>query len=363
MAIYVDTNVLPRSFRLPDTDYDLLKALADELGQVLKLSVVVLEESVAQCERDSREAFERLEVALRKVRTFHQVSSLHLPQPEAVASKWRDALCGAFHIEPLDPLDAEEALRREAWRVPPAREAGKERYGVGARDAALWLSAKREHLADSDKVTFFISRNTKDFGHGSPAVLRPALAAELGEAGSSFHYCESVEALLQFAGKEVPPPTDFLEVAVASPKVAEALSEWIVRMPQAGLLRTKSGGLVGFAGGAPTVTNIYEVTVTAAEQLQAFEIDGRKVVFGWLSSRFVYDVEYGDPSVGGFEVETVCDLRTSVRISPEGLFVDPSITAWRNASTTITRNRSAFVVWSKSPAEQKAFDLGDEIDI
>lgn len=41
MTIFVDTTVLPRSFRLTDGDLELLKAIADELGGQLRGSVVV----------------------------------------------------------------------------------------------------------------------------------------------------------------------------------------------------------------------------------------------------------------------------------------------------------------------------------
>jgi hypothetical protein len=145
-------------------------------------------------------ALDRIETAETKLMSeFEQTFDVNvepLPNIDAALASWRERFGQIGGELPLDPGDAVEAHRREAWRVPPARE-GKD-GGIGARDAAIWLTVVRDHCA-RDEEGHFLTRNTKDFP-SDDRQWRGQLAEDLEQAKHPLRPYESIEDFLRILG-------------------------------------------------------------------------------------------------------------------------------------------------------------------
>ncbi|OYC95164.1 hypothetical protein CI089_10450 [Microbacterium sp. Yaish 1] len=105
------------------------------------------------------------------------IEPIYAPTGEDVAGEFEDRLRELFEVLPLDGADAVEAFRREARRLAPAR------LGKGGRDSAIWLTVAK--LANDGNEIFFVTDNTKDFGHGG---LYTELLAEVAGAPHPIQY-------------------------------------------------------------------------------------------------------------------------------------------------------------------------------
>ena len=147
---------------------------------------MVLDEVESQFARTAEGAFDVLRRAHRNARGLANIPLLtDLPVPGDLAREYRRRLFDIASTEaPPAAGAAEEALRREAHRLRPARE------GKGARDVAIWLSVKAAHeAAGNDGI--LLTQNTKDFGSpGNPRMLHPDLAAEIGGLGLSLRHID-----------------------------------------------------------------------------------------------------------------------------------------------------------------------------
>jgi hypothetical protein len=87
-------------------------------------------------------------------------------------------------------------LRREANILPPCKSvaAGKETVKVGGRDAAIWLSAVEYAREHPDETVYFVSSNTKDFGHGN--AYEYPMDEDLADLESRFIHLTSLDQVL-----------------------------------------------------------------------------------------------------------------------------------------------------------------------
>ena len=195
MAIYLDTNVIPRRGELHAPHIAALEGVAAAAHQPLVLPSMVLAESVSARRRDIEEAFDVLRTGLRHAEKLVRLEGIYLPDPAEAVAAWDAELRRSFEIVPLPSEAAEEALLREVNRVPPARD------GRGARDAAIWLTALSDHRQRGGEG-YFVSANTEDFGDPSArSSLHPALQSELADL-SPLHFAASIDALLDVLGSK-----------------------------------------------------------------------------------------------------------------------------------------------------------------
>jgi hypothetical protein len=104
----------------------------------------------------------------------------------------------------LDGKSAIEALRREAWRIPPA-STSFEVKGTGARDAAIWLSLVKESIERSERI-FFISDDKRAF-------KAPELARDLDKTSAAVTVLEDIGELLKVLADDVDVAIDVALIA------------------------------------------------------------------------------------------------------------------------------------------------------
>ncbi len=192
MAIYLDAeplfDVSPNSLALSS-----LRIIAREHALELVIPEVVVNEATAKRSEHIRSKAEAVQSALEKARDFFEVPHFRRPQLEELAATYRRELTTGMRIIPLAADHATEALNREINRTPPARD------GFGARDAAIWLAIRDDHLSKSEPG-YFVSGNRKDFGEPD-GQLKAELRAELTHGGV-FTYVQEISALLPLLAEE-----------------------------------------------------------------------------------------------------------------------------------------------------------------
>lgn len=197
MAIFFDTNILPkRGHLLHDVVISAILQIAKIKGIQVQISSIVVDESVNMRLDDASQAFEKLNSAYTAASRYFDFESIYIPTAREIAQLWRKDLEENFVVVAINGNDAAEALRREALRIPPASK------GRGSRDSAVWLTALRSHRSTGGP-TYFVSRNTHDFGEGSPVTLHSHLTEELSDSRENFHYFTDTDSLLAHFGQRV----------------------------------------------------------------------------------------------------------------------------------------------------------------
>lgn len=169
--IVLDTNQLQHAAFPHGPILGMLRKIAEIHQRPLALPEMVVVEHVAH----HRHEIERTLTAARKSltslgRSFGQdlASQLDALSSEAAAQKRRAELESAFTILPTPAGAAEEALSREANRLPPAEQVWSDNKGDpvkahGARDAAIWLTLL-DTARTAEHDVWFVSLD-KDFGN------------------------------------------------------------------------------------------------------------------------------------------------------------------------------------------------------
>ena len=164
-------------------------------GLPVYISDVTRTESLNKRKLLAQAAIEKFGAAVREVSKIFGLDGLdyYIPSDTDAVEAWDQELSETFTILETDGEDAKEALHREASRTPPARETDSG-SATGGRDSAIWLSTKRMHLTSSERTTYFISSNTKDFATSrNNQTLRSELSDELGTSVDRFVYVSSLE--------------------------------------------------------------------------------------------------------------------------------------------------------------------------
>lgn len=187
MAIYLDAEPLyglaPNSLVLSS-----LKILARELKIEIAIPEIAVDEACAKQREQIEAKVSGIQREIDKADGFFEPPRFPKPDVESLIAKYRADLVNGMRVIPISGDRAIDSLRREINRRPPARN------GVGARDAAIWLSILDDHRAKSEDG-YFVSGNTKDFGEPDGS-LNPRLRAELELLGSQpFVYVQEISDL------------------------------------------------------------------------------------------------------------------------------------------------------------------------
>ncbi|WP_251049623.1 MULTISPECIES: PIN domain-containing protein [unclassified Streptomyces] len=171
VLIILDTCILG-SCGLGSSTADLLRMMRELEVERIAVPWAVMEEVTAQQVvkyRQQRGAAEKAHKALAEVAGWEVPPQLEAFDPEAVRKHWREEYGSIVEVIATSQSTLREALRREANILPPCKSvtAGKETVKIGGRDAAIWLSAVEYAREHPDETVYFVSSNTKDFGHGN----------------------------------------------------------------------------------------------------------------------------------------------------------------------------------------------------
>lgn len=315
MAIILDTtNIIQAGFDLGSLSLALLREFARQRDQQLILPDIVVEELRNKRLDSVRSDIQSLTTALGRVRRFHEVPEISLPDDQRVVEDWIERLGQIFRIEEVTGDEARAALYRDAQGVAPAEHKG------GARDAAIWEFVKRLHMASQD-VTYFVSHNSRDFGDSKDAArLHPDLLNELGAEADRLTYLRTIDDVLAEFGQRVE-----REVTVL------ALDE----MNEGGLLSAAVAGWVQIYGGSTAfdaarqlglrnvpssiTIGVGEALPVAVESSQTYEVEDTTVTVADTRFQVAFTVYPVAPEeVDAFNVAGDLNVRLLIRKAADG---------------------------------------------
>jgi hypothetical protein len=213
--ILLDTNIL-RGISLSSVSADLIKTIRAAGVQEVAVPWAVMEELAAQHAVRYKEKFDDAHAAVAALRrdTPWPIPQLTLPDfaPERVRQHWRDRYSALVDVLPVSASVLQEAVFREANLLAPCKLVGvkgqEKQEKVGARDAAIWLTAVEYAREHEDDTVYFVSRNTKDFGDGT--TYKHPMDLDVQDLGGRFVHYTSLDDVV----KEFTEPTDVDEEAV-----------------------------------------------------------------------------------------------------------------------------------------------------
>jgi hypothetical protein len=206
--VILDTNVLPINGNFDSRFWRALSHLCSVKDLRLSVADITLHESINLKMAEAEAWIDSLRKSYRRLGEIVSMQPIYIPSIEELSAKWEAAIRARFDVIEVDGADACEALRREALRILPAQR------GVGARDSAIWLTAKR--LAAEGSSVMLVTNNTGDFGKGS---LHANLADELSGMDDRLVYLTSLQALIETMAAKVSNP----QISVA--QAAEILTD------------------------------------------------------------------------------------------------------------------------------------------
>ncbi|MFG3192479.1 PIN domain-containing protein [Streptomyces omiyaensis] len=321
MLITLDTNLIPRKGILRSVEISTILRIASALGARVALTQTVLAESISARRRDVQEAMDAHSRTVQKLGNFCSVDAYYIPSVDAVVDDWEAQLRSAFEELPLSGDDAVEALEREALRIKPSKS-----NGTGGRDAAIWLTIKRAHLATTGP-THFASNNSEDFAirKGSD-TLHPDLAQELGERLGDFTYHKDLKSIIRTLCSEA-------EVSIGAASFPEDLSLSIIDQIVA---HNDLKNFADFADVSPDeVGPIEKIILDSLRVRSAYSAEG--VVVGFLTAKFTLALaaevhetlgtaitgalggwfEMGNEAVALFDITVLRDVRYERPWGPE----------------------------------------------
>ncbi|SFS73130.1 PIN domain-containing protein [Streptomyces sp. ok210] len=232
--IILDTNILHKG---PDTvTTDLLKTIQTAGVERVGIPSVALEELVAQRVNPYRARYEGAVEAWGKIT---QDTPWSLPQKlprvdvDRYASHWRRRYAEVGEPLPADESILHEALVREMNLLPPCKLVGADGdnkgHKIGARDAAIWLTATRYAEDHPDETVYFVSANTHDFGSRAP--YPHPMSADLAGIEARFVHFTNVNELVELFAKKTTPDDQAVRAVLESPSTArlvenEAFRRW-----------------------------------------------------------------------------------------------------------------------------------------
>lgn len=201
--VILDTNILPINGNFNSRFWRAVSHLCSVKDLRLCVADITLQESINLKMAQAEGWIEGLQKSHRRLGEIVSMGPIYIPSIEELSAKWESAIRARFDVLEIDGSDAREALRREARRMLPAQN------GVGARDSAIWLTAKR--LAAEGSLVILVTNNSGDFGKGS---LHPVLADELSGMDDRLVYQTSLQALIEMiAVKAANPQISSVQVA------------------------------------------------------------------------------------------------------------------------------------------------------
>jgi len=191
MAIYLDANVLPADSHISSLGFSAIRAVARASNQVILAPELVIEEAVARREREIADSQREVRQIWERWRRMGiDIAPPAIEDSRTLANIWKAELLSAVTSLPTSPEAFGEGIRREVWRIPPARD------GRGARDAVIWVTILAHHRELSEQ-SFFVTQNTKDFADpGTRDQFHPALIEEVRSLSTPLIYCNSPTHLL-----------------------------------------------------------------------------------------------------------------------------------------------------------------------
>ncbi|MEU6675625.1 PIN domain-containing protein [Streptomyces sp. NPDC046925] len=236
--IILDANIL---YKGPDTvTTDLLQTIRAAGAEKVGIPSVALEELVAQRVNPYRERYEAASAAWRKIAEdtpWSLPQSLPHVDVNRYAHHWRRRFESVADSLAANVGILREALTREMNILPPCKLVGTDGdnkgHKVGARDAAIWLTAVDYARNHPDETVYFVSANTHDFGSGAP--YQHPMNEDLNGIEDRFVHVTNMNELVDLFTKKTVPDDAAVKTVLASPDTARLMGREAFR-------RMRSGG-------------------------------------------------------------------------------------------------------------------------
>lgn len=277
MRLYLDTCVLPERGRLKSGFMSVVLALSRAGVVEIRLPELVLEEYASLRRRKAEEAVAEYNKGYRKLTSHFPdlLPSIYLPAVNEAVEPLVAELRSEAVILPTRPEDAMLALKREAGRVPPARN------GHGARDTAIWLTVARDHSSSAEQHGVFVTTNTLDFA-GEDGTPHRVLIDDLGHTADRFQFSfKPFELLSRIAPSVSPMPVITPTELNHDP---DYISDMLTTIFQTGMFSEYEAGL-DTGGDFPIWMHAEELAVVdAVEVISALQISPDRQLFKVRSS-------------------------------------------------------------------------------
>ncbi|MGA6221257.1 PIN domain-containing protein [Streptomyces umbrinus] len=235
MMLILDTNAV-RMLNPNGSNADVLRIIKNSGTAKVAVPEMVFHEMIAQQVIEYRDAYDRAETAVKRVRGRHPDSSQVFmgahngPNIEGVRRGWERQYRAIFDLIPTTGAMALKALIREANGEKPAKLTEKqgEKKKEGARDVAIWLSVVDYMRKNPDEYVYFVTKNSKDFGDGSewPAPMDDDIRGMEGR----IKILADMDAVISALTEEVQAGELTTEASAALEVLSQTIGELTIKM-------------------------------------------------------------------------------------------------------------------------------------
>jgi hypothetical protein len=296
MILIFDTNAV-RMLNPKGSDADVLRIVKTSGTAKVAVPEMVLHEMIAQQLIEYREAFQKAETAVRRVRGRHPdmipaFSDMGHGRGVNLADlrrRWEQKYRAIFDIIPTTGDMALAALIREANGEKPAKmvERQGEKKKEGARDVAIWLSVVDYVKGNPHEQVYFVSNNTKDFGDG--AEWQAPMDDDIRGMEDRLHILKDMDAVISALTEKVQAGALSSEASAALKALPQAIGDMAIKYVRGVQLRASLLSEFDRGGHFKRTTFRRWVASPDAELLAVSNVTGHKIAD---SVWFVADVEW-----------------------------------------------------------------------
>ncbi|MER7493405.1 PIN domain-containing protein [Streptomyces pharetrae] len=275
--IILDTSILFRT-TLRHANADLIRTIRAAGVEEVAVPWTVMEELAAQkaiAYRDKHAAARAALDALQGDTPWRLPQNLPSLDLERVREHWRKEFAELVVVLPVSEGVLQESLFREANALAPCKRVsvkGQDKpEKVGARDVSIWLTAVEYARNHVDETVYFVSRNTNDFGDGSPGSYQYPMDRDVRDLGDRFVHYTSLDDVVKKFTDETEVNEDGLRAILVDNQTLIAHEAWedMRFLPSTG---------------DPMAANFMLCTVHPGLELSGEPVGdgGRTVSLGWL---------------------------------------------------------------------------------
>ncbi|MEE4493754.1 PIN domain-containing protein [Streptomyces sp. BE230] len=296
MILILDTNAI-RMLNPNGSDADVLRIIKTSGTARIAVPEMVLHEMVAQQVIEYRDAYQKADNAVRRLRGRHPksipafIGSNREPDFEAVREEWERQYKAILDLIPTTGEIALRSLIREANGEKPAKVVEKqgEKKKEGARDVAIWLSVINYMRENPHEHIYFVTKNSKDFGNG--AEWPPPMDSDLHGMTDRITLLPDMDAVVSAFTEIVQAAELSTDASSALEGLSSTIGELAIKLMRGGHGRLRASALSRFdrSGQFKRITFRRWVAPPDAELLRVTNVTGHRIGDNvW----FIADVEW-----------------------------------------------------------------------
>ncbi|WP_407842268.1 PIN domain-containing protein [Streptomyces albidoflavus] len=226
--IILDTNIL-WGMSLRGSSAELLRAIRASNVERVAVPELVMVELAAKQALAYQEKYEAADKALRDLKRATPWGGVQGPGQrdlERVRAQWRKEYGHLVDVIPMKEDAYREGAYREANQIAPCRtvRSNSRSYKIGARDAAIWLTAVDYAHDHDDEMIYFVSGNTTDFGDGT--TLPDVMFGDIVNVADRFEVLTSLDEVISRFTKPAEADAEQVEEALRTPSSLATITEY-----------------------------------------------------------------------------------------------------------------------------------------